>query len=95
MTILEFLAFLVVAGICGSLGQAIGGYTHGGCLVSIVLGFVGALFGNWLSIQMGLPNVLVLQFDGHPFPVIWSIIGAACFVAVLGMVRRLGGTSAE
>ncbi len=42
MTLLEFLLLLVIAGICGSVGQAIGGSSRGGCLVSIALGFIGA-----------------------------------------------------
>ena len=43
MTIVEFLVVLLVAGIIGVLGQAIAGYSLGGCLVSIVVGFIGAL----------------------------------------------------
>lgn len=39
MTLLDLLILLLVAGICGALGQAIAGYSRGGCLVSIALGF--------------------------------------------------------
>jgi uncharacterized membrane protein YeaQ/YmgE (transglycosylase-associated protein family) len=55
MSIWEFLVLLVVAGICGALGQAIAGVSRGGCIVSIALGFIGALIGmallsgSWLS----------------------------------------------
>ena len=49
MTLTEFLVLLLVAGICGSLEQTMVGYSHGGCLVSIVLGFIGALLAEWLS----------------------------------------------
>ncbi|HYK88708.1 MAG TPA: hypothetical protein VE398_08055 [Acidobacteriota bacterium] len=38
MSIIEFIVLLIVAGVCGSLGQAIVGYSHGGCLLSIGLG---------------------------------------------------------
>ncbi len=41
MTLFDLLILLLVAGICGALGQAISGYSRGGCLVSIALGFVG------------------------------------------------------
>jgi uncharacterized membrane protein YeaQ/YmgE (transglycosylase-associated protein family) len=88
MTLLEFLLLLLVAGICGALGQAIGGYSRGGCLVSIALGFIGALLGTWLARLMGLPELLAITFDSTTFPVIWSIIGAALFVAVLGIFQR-------
>ena len=88
MTILEFVVLLIVAGVCGSLGQAIVGYSHGGCLVSIGLGFIGALIGRWLSIQLKLPDLLAISVGGHSFPVVWSIIGAALFVAVLSLLSR-------
>ena len=57
MTLFDVIILLVVAGVCGSLGQAISGYSRGGCLVSIALGFVGALVGMWLARVMGLPEV--------------------------------------
>jgi uncharacterized membrane protein YeaQ/YmgE (transglycosylase-associated protein family) len=88
MSVLDFLLLLLVAGVCGALGQAIGGYSRGGCLVSIALGFIGALLGMWLSRLMGLPEIFTLSFDSANFPVIWSIIGAALFVAILGLFRR-------
>jgi uncharacterized membrane protein YeaQ/YmgE (transglycosylase-associated protein family) len=88
MTILELLALLVVAGICGALGQAIAGYSRGGCLVSIALGFIGALLGAKLAGILKLPELFTINVGGHPFPVIWSIIGSALFVAVLSIFTR-------
>ena len=88
MTLTSFLILLLVAGICGSIGQAIAGYTHGGCLVSIALGFIGALVGMWISRALGLPELFVVHVGGERFPVIWSIIGAAAFVAVISLVAR-------
>ena len=89
MTLLELLVLLVVAGVCGALGQAISGFSRGGCLVSIALGFVGALLGTWLARQLGLPELFVVPIgDGRGFPVVWSIIGAALFVAVIGLLTR-------
>jgi len=84
MGLVDFLILLLVAGICGALGQAISGYSRGGCLVSIALGFIGAILGMWLAKMLKLPEVL--QVWG--FPVVWSIIGAALFVAVLGFLSR-------
>ena len=92
MGFLEFLVLLAVAGVCGGLAQAIAGYSHGGCLVSIALGFVGALLGLWLARLLGLPELLTLQVGEQGFPVIWSIIGAALFVSLLNLLsgrRRL------
>ena len=64
MTLLDVLILLLVAGICGSLGQAIAGYSRGGCLVSIALGFVGALLGMWLARMMGLPELIPVRIGG-------------------------------
>lgn len=88
MTFLDFLLLLVVAGLCGALGQAITGYSRGGCLVSIALGFIGALLGAWLSRALELPELLVLDFGSTKFPIVWSIIGAALFVAVISLFTR-------
>ena len=32
MTVLQFVLFLAVAGIAGAIGQALAGYSRGGCL---------------------------------------------------------------
>jgi uncharacterized membrane protein YeaQ/YmgE (transglycosylase-associated protein family) len=88
MTLTSFLILLLVAGICGSIGQAIAGYSHGGCLVSIALGFIGALVGLWVSHALGLPELFVVSIGAERFPVIWSIIGAALFVAVISLIAR-------
>jgi uncharacterized membrane protein YeaQ/YmgE (transglycosylase-associated protein family) len=88
MTVLEFLLLLFIAGVCGSLGQAIAGFTRGGCLVSIVVGFIGAMLGSWMSAQLGLPELFNVQVGGNTFPIIWSIIGSVVFVAVIGILTR-------
>lgn len=88
MTIIEFVLLLFVAGVCGSLGEAIAGYSRGGCLVSIAIGFIGALLGRWLSSQLKLPDLFTISVGGHAFPVLWSIIGAALFVAGLNLLSR-------
>jgi len=88
MTILEFLLLLVIAGICGSLAQALAGYSHGGCLVSIVLGLIGALVGTWLARLLGLGEILAIRVGSESFPVVWSVIGAAIFAGLLQLISR-------
>ncbi len=92
MTLGGFLLLMLIAGLCGSLAQAIAGYSHGGCLVSIVLGFIGAILGTWIAQQLGLGEILAIQVGGRSFPIVWSIIGAALFVAILNLLssRRYG-----
>ena len=86
--IIQLLFLLLVAGICGAIGQAITGYSHGGCLVSIALGFIGALLGSWLARKLGLPELIALPVADVRFPIVWSIIGAALFVAVINLISR-------
>ena len=88
MTLIDLLILLLIAGVCGSIGRAISGYSHGGCLVSIALGFIGALIGMWIARQMGLPELFAINIGGTRFPIIWSIIGSAIFVAIISLVSR-------
>jgi uncharacterized membrane protein YeaQ/YmgE (transglycosylase-associated protein family) len=88
MTIVEFILLLIVAAICGSLGQALAGYSYGGCLLSTVVGFVGAWLGVWLARQLGLPVFLPIVIGVQSFPIIWSIIGSALLALALGLITR-------
>jgi len=88
MSILEFILLLVIAAICGSVAQSLVGFSRGGCLVSIALGFIGALLGTWLARLTGLPEVLAISIGETSFPIVWSIIGAALFSAVLALLTR-------
>lgn len=88
--LIQFLVLLLIAGVCGALGQAIVGYSHGGCLVSIALGFIGALLGMWLKGALGLPELFSIPVSGMSFPIVWSIIGATLFVALINLISRRG-----
>ncbi len=88
MSLTTLLLLLIIAAICGAVGKALAGSARGGLLVSIVLGFIGALLGPWLAGKLGLPEPFMVTVGGHPFPVLWSIIGAALFVAVVHFVSR-------
>ena len=86
MTFFDLLILLLIAGLCGAIGQALTGYTRGGCLASIAVGFIGALIGVWLARAFGLPELFVIHIGGAGFPILWSIIGGALFVAVLAVL---------
>ena len=88
MTLLSFIILLIVAGICGAIGQAIAGYSRGGCLASIAVGFIGSLIGMWLARNLGLPELFILNISGEKFPIIWSILGATVFVAIISLFTR-------
>lgn len=91
MTLSAFLVLLLIAAVCGALGQAIAGYSIGGCLVSIGVGFLGAVLGMWLASQLSLPPIFVVEVGTYDFPVVWSILGSALLVAVLGVLQGGGG----
>lgn len=86
MGVFELLALFLIAGICGAIGQSIAGINRGGCIVSIVVGFIGALIGSWLSAYFGLPELFSVQIGGEQFPVLWAIIGSVLFVALVGFI---------
>jgi len=86
ITITGLLVLLVVAGVCGAIGRAIGGGTRGGVIVSIAVGFIGALLGAAIASHFRLPELLVVAVDRRPFPILWSIIGASLFVALIHLL---------
>ena len=88
MSITSFILLMLVAAICGAIGQALVGYSLGGCLISAVVGFIGALFGSWLAVQLGLPEPLPISIGGETFPILWSIIGSAILVGVVALLNR-------
>lgn len=86
MTLPELFFLLLVAGICGAIGQAIAGYSRGGCLVSVAVGFIGAVIGTWLARQLVFPSLLTIEVGSTAFPLIWSVIGSVIFVALVNLV---------
>ncbi len=84
------VVLIVIAAICGAIGRALAG-GGGGLITSIVIGFVGALIGPWVALQLKLSEPLMVHVSGEPFPILWSIIGAALFVAFLHLIsgRRI------
>lgn len=88
MGFIEFIILVVIAGICGSIGQAISGYSRGGCFLAIVIGFIGALIGMGIANYFNLHEPFMIRTGNTEFPVLWSIIGATLFVAFVGLLTR-------
>ncbi|HEX2997955.1 MAG TPA: hypothetical protein VHP14_24235 [Anaerolineales bacterium] len=85
MSLTGILLLLLIAGVVGGLGQSLAGYSYGGCLMSIVVGFIGAFVGIWLARQLGLPELFTITVEGEPFPVLWGIIGSALLSLLLSL----------
>jgi uncharacterized membrane protein YeaQ/YmgE (transglycosylase-associated protein family) len=88
MTVLEFVVYLIIAGVCGAIARAFGGGTRGGFILSILLGFLGAFVGTWLARLLHLPELVVVAIGGHPFPIVWSIIGGILLVVLAHALTR-------
>jgi uncharacterized membrane protein YeaQ/YmgE (transglycosylase-associated protein family) len=79
---------LLIAAICGAIGQSLAGYDLGGCLVSIIVGFIGAYIGLWIAGKFGLPEIFAISIEGKPFPIVWAVIGSAIFTFIIALLRR-------
>src|SRR5258708_40070614 len=82
------IVLIVIAAVCGAVARVLAGGRQGGLITSTALGFIGALFGPWLAHQLKLSEPLMLRVAGRPFPIVWSVIGAALFLAVLHLFSR-------
>src|SRR4029079_16118000 len=87
MTLMGFLILLLIAAICGSIGQWLAGYDLGGCFVSIVVGFIGAYIGLWIAGKFGLPEIFGIKVGGKTFPVVWAVVGSAVFTLIIALIR--------
>jgi uncharacterized membrane protein YeaQ/YmgE (transglycosylase-associated protein family) len=88
MTLLEIVVLLAIAGVCGAIGQSIAGASRGGCIASIVVGFIGALLGSFIARSLRLPEWFTVTIGGSRFPIVWSIGGSTIFVAVVSFLTR-------
>ncbi len=86
LTLPALVVLIVIAAICGAVGKALAGGGPGGLVASIAIGFIGALLGPWIARQLGLSEPYVLHLRGQSFPILWSIVGAALFVALLHLI---------
>jgi uncharacterized membrane protein YeaQ/YmgE (transglycosylase-associated protein family) len=86
MSLLDILLLLLVAGIIGSIAQSLVGYSAGGCFLSVIVGFIGALLGTWLAGKIGLPEFFVITIGDINFPIVWAIIGAVVFTGILSLL---------
>jgi uncharacterized membrane protein YeaQ/YmgE (transglycosylase-associated protein family) len=88
MSALDFVALLIVAALCGAAGQLFAGYSIGGCITSTLVGFVGAVISTWIASTLSLPEIFAINVGGRAFPIVWSILGSALFVAMLAVLTR-------
>jgi len=83
---IDILISLIIAGIAGSIARSLSGFTRGGCIISIVVGFIGAIIGTWLARELQLPDPFVIVIRGTNYNILWTIIGAVIFTATLSLI---------
>jgi len=82
---IDILISLVIAGIAGAIAKTLVGLNRGGCIISIVVGFIGAMIGTWLARELKLPDLIVFYIRGTEYHILWTIIGAVIFTAIISL----------
>jgi uncharacterized membrane protein YeaQ/YmgE (transglycosylase-associated protein family) len=88
MTVVDLLLLLLVGAICGAVAEMIVGFSPGGFLASVAIGFLGALIGTWLAAQLKLPSVLAVTIGGYTIEILWAILGAIVLLLIISLFRR-------
>lgn len=83
---IDILISLLIAGIAGSIARSLVGFDRGGCIISIIVGFIGAIIGTWLANELILPDPFPVHIRGTVYHILWTIIGAVIFTAVLSLI---------
>jgi uncharacterized membrane protein YeaQ/YmgE (transglycosylase-associated protein family) len=83
---IDILISLIIAGIAGAIAKSLVGLNRGGCIISIVVGFIGAMIGTWLAREFNLPDLIVFNIRGTEYHILWTIIGAVIFTAILSLI---------
>jgi len=95
MSVGEIIVYLVIALLCGLVGQMLAGRSVGGYIVSTVVGLIGALLGGYIARSVGAPEPFPVSIGGRSIPIIWAIIGAALVTLVVTALQGGWGRRSE
>jgi uncharacterized membrane protein YeaQ/YmgE (transglycosylase-associated protein family) len=84
MGIISWIVFGLIAGALAKL--LLPGKDPGGCLVTVLLGVVGASLGGWIGTQLGFGTVQ--GFDIRSFGI--AILGAVILLLLYRLLRGRG-----
>lgn len=90
MNYIDFSLISVVAVVCGTAAQLTSGYSKGGWVVNLLIGFFGALGGVFLSRWLHAPLLWDLQIGPVSFPIVYCCIGAAILLAAASLAIKPG-----
>lgn len=88
MSIVSLIVLILVGAICGAIAEMLVGYSPGGFLASVAIGFLGALIGSWLAPRIGLPSIFAVTIGGFTIEILWAILGAVILLLILSLFRR-------
>jgi uncharacterized membrane protein YeaQ/YmgE (transglycosylase-associated protein family) len=84
----EVIVYLVLALLCGLVGQMLAGRSVGGFIVSIVVGLLGAILGATMAHALGAPEPFNVSVGGRTIPMLWAVVGAAVVTLIVSTVQR-------
>jgi uncharacterized membrane protein YeaQ/YmgE (transglycosylase-associated protein family) len=88
MSLGQVIVYVVIAILCGLVGQRIAGRALGGFVVSLVVGIAGSMLGGSLAAWLHAPEPLRLRVGDQTIPILWAIIGATLVSFVVALIRR-------
>jgi uncharacterized membrane protein YeaQ/YmgE (transglycosylase-associated protein family) len=78
------IAWIVLGGIAGLLAKALmPGKDPGGCILTVIIGVVGALLGGFLATALGFGGLSGLDWRS----LVIAVIGSFVLLAILRMLR--------
>ena len=88
MSLGHLIVYLIVALVCGLVGQALVRRSVGGWLVSTLVGLGGAMLGGYIARTLRWPEPLMVNVGGRSIPLLWTIVGAALLTLLVSLVQR-------
>lgn len=85
---IEFLLLLVLAAVVAGIGQFLTGYSRGGCPISFLAAFAGALAGPWAAEQLDWAEPFHLPVGPVEFPLVTSLAGAFVLVVLVNLLTK-------
>jgi uncharacterized membrane protein YeaQ/YmgE (transglycosylase-associated protein family) len=79
---------LVIAVAIASIGQFVSGYSRGGCPVSFVVAFFGAMVGPAAATELGFGEPFYLKLGEVQFPLVTSAASALILVLIVNLATR-------
>ena len=81
---MNIIAWIVLGGIAGLIAKALmPGKDPGGCIVTVIIGIVGALLGGFLATALGYGGLSGLDWRS----LVIAVIGSFVLLAILRMLR--------